>query len=296
MARTIYVNNFIKAIIKRTDLFLAISNFAFNNSYDFVPFTQTPTDSPDPDDILIIWNRHNNQDIYARIFERAGATVIVFENPYLKIEPNPKEWFSCGISIHNNYQKAIRMQDNGQRWESFGFDIKPWRKTGDHILVCTQSKNFNGAGLGHKDYRQPEGWDSFAINQIRKRTDRPIRFRAHPNGYPSEALVKSHFSNIEFSDGKCPIENDLDNAWCSVIHSSNAATESLLNGVPVLYTGLNLFSGPVCEVGFNSIEKPRLSDNRKDIFRRMAWNQYHVSEISSGFFFNQIFKTTGKNK
>ncbi len=238
-------------------------------------------------DILFLWNRHMNQDIIAKEFEKVGAKVIILENPYLQI----KNHVSVGISYPNNRNYAIPCKDSGERFKAFNMPIKEWNKTGKHILIPTQAKQFDGIGLGFSNNKQPQGWDSKIIKELQTLTKKPIMFRKHPN---SKRRIQKDYNrilkNIEVSQLDKSINNDLKNAWATVVYTSNAATESLLNGVPVFLTGPTSFLKECCNLKLKDINSPNYPDNRPEVFKHMAWNQYSLDEIRSGFLFDILLK------
>ena len=240
-------------------------------------------------DILIIWNRHIDQDALALQFENKGAKVFVLENPYLSTK-DEESWVSVGLGYHNNLKYAPKLLDSGERFKSFGLDIKPWRKDGKHILYTTQAKMYNQKGLGWKDYATPAGSDEDIIQKIRKLTERKIVFRLHPKSKDYTPLRRSIGRTVSVSNaeaiGRCSIQSDLKNAWATVVWTSNSATDSLLAGIPVFIIGPGVYMKSVCHMGLNFIENPKLPDGRLDLFNRMAWAQYSVNEVRSGFMFD----------
>lgn len=240
------------------------------------------------DDILIIWNRHNDQDNVAKRFEAVGAKVFAIENPYIKTKDH-KDWISVGIGYHNNLDYAPKLLDNGERFAQLGIEIKPWRQSGKHILFPTQAKNFNQAGLGWKDYAIPQGADESILKKIRKITDRKIVFRLSPKSMNVPISTENIGKNIEVSNNefnRCSVNKDLENAWATCLWTSNAATESLLMGIPVFVCGPGVYMKDVCNMNLNDIENPIMPDNRLQLFNRMAWAQYNINEVESGFMFN----------
>lgn len=233
-------------------------------------------------DIYIGWNRHLRQDYICKRLEKVGGQVIIFENPYIKIKDNQK-WFSIGLNWHNNIEKSLPCIDTGERWKNFNVEIKPWRKSGKYYLVATQAKIWNKRGLGHKNFWQPENWDSNTVVKLKQTTHKPIIFRQHPNG-KERGRNNKHPRYIKISDGSIvPLEKDLEQAFASVVYSSNLATDSLLQGVPVFYNGKNLYLKDACKYGFEDFNNPVYPNNRENLFQRMAWNQFSLEEIQNGF-------------
>jgi len=256
-----------------------------------------------PNDALIIWNRSNGYyERMASFFEKHGAKVIVMENPYIRI-PN-KKYISIGLGYHNNLKYALLCLDNGERFASFGIEVQPWRTSGEHVLITTQSKFWDREAFGYSDNRQPDNWDSFIIRQVRVYTDRKILYRTHPKSQPpAKHQWKTITRNVQLSISapafaqtfqtvhddvivSKKLEEDLKNAWCTILHSSNAATESLIAGIPVIYTGNNIFMQNCASTLIRDVKNPAMPDNRLENLNRMAWNQFSIEEIGNGLLFD----------
>lgn len=246
----------------------------------------------DESDILIIWNRHSGQDAVAAKFENRGARVLSIENPYIKIEK--ERWISVGYSHHNNIMFAPKCLDSGERFNSFNREIKPWKLNGTDIVITTQAKVFDHNGLGVGHIRQPTAWDSDTIETLKRKTQKNIVFRQHPKGkYFNIKDNQRVLNGVKISspnEKNIPLGKDLENAWAMVTWNSNSATEALLEGVPVFYCSPNIISSDCCNHGLHNIETPNRPDNRKMVFDRIAWCQYSLLEVESGFFFNSILQ------
>ena len=165
------------------------------------------------------------------------------------------------------------------RWDLLvkdGIELKPWRKDGDYIVVFGQRSD--AASTRHCDYFK---WLKTTLISLRKHTDRPIIFRAHPitrskdiPDFGIDDFVVSKFKNKSMSE-------ILKNAWCSVTRTSIAGVDSILHGVPVIC------SDPVC-VGYKlsthsikDIENPAMLE-REQFFYDLAYAQWSISEIKKG--------------
>ena len=252
--------------------------------YKFLTQHSPPPMNLNPDkDVLFTWNRFTRFEKLASHFQNVGCKIIVMENPYFHV---PDE-ISLGLYFHNNKNYSIDCLDNGDRFLSKGITINPWKRSGDYILVCTQSKHFNQSGIGHVTMRQPFSWDEMVIKHLRRYTDKKILFKPHPRGFmPNIGKVRAIARNVEVLDKDTPLSQVLPNCYATVVHTSNAATESLLAGVPVIYTGSTLFMATSCNHGIQSIQSLVYPDTREENFKRMAWNQYHFKEFSDGSLFN----------
>lgn len=251
-------------------------------------------------DLLIIWNRHLNQDDIAKKFERIGAKVLVLENPYLqpnKITRDYNPWVSFGRGYHNNPRTGVQCLDTGERWISLGQTIAPWKQIEEvkNVLICTQAKKFNAAGLGFELNKQPENWDGDTIMKVLGHVNKPKTvFRTHPNskdvpGFRYRCDMELG-STIGLQESLYKHKTDS-----MVVHTSNSNVRALLQGIPVAYTGPNIFLKDLCTQGIlQGISNPKLNIDRKPSFERLAWNQMSLKDIDSGLFFDIIYENLFK--
>lgn len=156
-----------------------------------------PSGRPNKNDVLVIWNRYNMNEIYARQFEAVGAKVLVVENGYADI----------GEKV---YAISIGQHHHGKRYEHHSDFNVPY-VSGDYVLVCAQR------GIGSELMRSPDSWEK-KIQSLLK-TKREIRIRYHPGKHPP----------------KVSLDDDLHHAHACVIWSSSCGIEALRRGVPVIY-------------------------------------------------------------
>ena len=167
-------------------------------------------------------------------------------------------------------------------------DFGKWRK-GDHVLLLAQ----NPIGFQFEDKNLTyDQWINKTVDQIRKHTDRKIIIRMHPNSKASHEkkdrkLVKINPKpNLEISDlqGRLNFFEGLDNAHCRVTHSSSAATDSIMYGVPtfVMSKRCIVHAGHIktWEDDFSNIEN--LSDyDREQWAYNMAYTSFTNEQLAS---------------
>lgn len=160
----------------------------------------------------------------------------------------------------NNFQSMDFDDPDYERLKPFYEAVKPYRKDGKHIVICPQSDDH------HARHGQPN-WLNMVLKKLDKITDRPIIIR--------------------YKKSKKPLISDLEGAHCLITHTSNAAVESLINGVPVICTG------PCAAQQFgSSIEQ--VENLQIKHFDRLKWaatlanNQYTLEEIKNGKFWEKV--------
>lgn len=153
---------------------------------------------------------------------------------------------------------SLQTPDHG-RLKALGISPCPWRKTGRHIVIVEQSEHF----LSLAGARQ---WLAKVIAEVSGCTDRTLRVRRWSR---------------DKSGAAASLGKDLHGAWCLITHSSAAANEALLAGVPVFVSGrcaaTPLASGPLA-----NIESPRFPDGREDWAAGLAARQWTLEELRSG--------------
>jgi hypothetical protein len=147
------------------------------------------------------------------------------------------------------------------RFGALGLQVQPWRQFGGHIVICPQSDEF---------MKVVAGWTGGWLDQIRAelRTLTPRRLVVREKG-----------------KGR-PLAADLIDAWALVTHSSAAANEAVLAGVPAFVTG-RCATGPVSmNQGIRSFrrieERPWGFDARRVWGEILARSQWTLDEITKG--------------
>lgn len=222
-------------------------------------------DTPGPDDVLVSWNTYGNNETLGRMVRRH----MVAEEAYIR-EIAGERFFALGLGGHNG--NGMHPIGGPARWRAWKIPVAPWRRRGDHILVCGQR------GFGYNAMAMPDGWPDRVFSQLRRHTDRPIWFRPHPKRRRRMPIV-AYDRVVDFGE---PLAAHLKECWAVVVFTSNAATEALLAGVPAFYCGPTIVTHAAAVPGFETLENPSYPD-RLPAFTRLSWSQYSVSEIDSGW-------------
>jgi hypothetical protein len=234
-----------------------------------------------PGDVLVIWNRYLGNHDLALGFERAGGRVLVAENGYIgaggtppKFDvhprgPQPGHYYALAEGFHNGWGRWP--EGGGERFRALGLELKPWRRDGEHVLVCP-NRSFGIPGRF-----MPPDWAQRCAERLRKQTARPVRIRAHPgNDAPGR-----------------PLEADLANAWAVVIWSSSCGAHALAEGIPVFVEAERWIMKGAAAGG--PIDRPEMPE-RLPHFERMAWAQWTCGEIESGEPFVRLLSPAGKGE
>jgi len=144
-----------------------------------------------------------------------------------------------------------------------------WRRGGRHVLVCPPDQAFAACHGFDADL-----WLSNTLAELGCHTDRELRVRER--------------------SARRPLAEDLAGCWALVTHSSNAAVEAAMAGVPPFVTapcGARWVAGGA----LNDIERPRLAEDREDWAARLASHQWTLGEIASGLAW-QALRAAGEER
>lgn len=158
------------------------------------------------------------------------------------------------------YQVASPQPPDLDRLRALGLAIRQWRVYGEHVLVIEQSAHYlDLVGAG-------PGWLERTVAEIRAATDRPMRVRRWDR---------------DKSGAGATLKTDLARAWALVTHSSAAANEAILAGIPAFVTG-PCAATPMASTRIAEIEEPRMPDGREEWAAGLANSQWTLEELRSG--------------
>jgi len=181
-------------------------------------------------------------------------------------------WFDVARECYyrigcNAVQSWSHQPSDGSRLRALRQHIAPWRSVGKnagrHIVVCRQSDEFLAT------VAQRPHWLAEVEAELAKHSERPriVRHKRCPR----------------------PLIADLADAWLLVTHSSAAAIEALLAGVPVIVTD------PHCAAArfgteFAETENPQRPDGREHWAAQLADSQWTLAELASGKAWRDVCK------
>jgi hypothetical protein len=176
-----------------------------------------------------------------------------------------------------------------EKWNQFskwhGVELKPWRTTGNHILVLAQRpKGFNM-------FTDQDNWLANTIATIRKHTQRPIMVRMHPGDGTRfkqiEKLQKRYGTSITISEHS-NIKEALVDCWCSVGYASTPNVVSAIEGIPVyVEEPTKSWAKDICFTDLSQIESP-LTPDRSVWAHKIANIHWSNSEVKSGLLWSAI--------
>ena len=143
-------------------------------------------------------------------------------------------------------------------------EIKPWNKSGNHILVFPPS-HWLCHMIGVDAIKMLED----TIEKLKQHTDREIRVRVKKLG--------GQYNPV-------PLEKDFENAHAVVSFQSSAAVKAVTKGIPS-FTMMDKHSAvlPMSQSDLSKIETPIYPDNRYEWLCNLANHQFLSSEIQNGY-------------
>lgn len=164
-------------------------------------------------------------------------------------------------------------------------DLRPWRRTGSHVLVLGQRRF--GLSTQHVDMWE---WYARVLREVRRLSSRPVLFRPHPRvgdrtswSVSEKAVVDEIFCKSKNASvsRNTTLDTDLKGAWVTVAVTTNAAVHSVVSGIPVVTSDQSCMAYPVSSHKILSVNNPSTPD-RVNWLREVAYCQWSCAEMASG--------------
>ena len=179
------------------------------------------------------------------------------------------------------------------RWQkisrNLNINLKPYRTSGDHILICLQRNG--GWSMRGLDVQQ---WLDQTIIKIRQYSDRHIIVRKHPGDKKADQYVRINHKDVSLSPKGKDLRQDFINAWATVVYNSSPSVASAIEGIPAFLTDPSPESSQAFDVSntdLSQIENPVLKE-RQPWIERLSMCHWNFDELASGeawkFFRNYI--------
>lgn len=223
-----------------------------------------------PQDVVVTWNLNPRYRAPAHEAKRVGAALLVSENGYVFRKGSQEHYYALARDGHNG--SGYWYVGPEDRFTPLGRPLAPWQPTpGGHVLIADQR------GIGSEIMRCPRGLYEHVVPKLKRlyaRVDKKaipeFRLRAHPGRHaPARSL-----------------EEDLKGAQAVVTWASNVANTALLHGIPAFRLAPYHVNDAACP-DISKITAPDRPD-REAAFRRVAWAQWALHEISEGRAFKHL--------
>lgn len=175
-----------------------------------------------------------------------------------------QRWKHWHRIVKNNLQLTEIQQRPGDRWEQHKIKFNPWRRGSKIIIAAPDEKPCKFYNIKLNE------WIEQTVATIKQHTDRPIVVRQR---------APKRIDRIQTDT----LAQALTDAHALVTFNSNAATESILHGVPVFTTAPNA-AQPVALQDLTQIENPYYPDRDKLYAwaSSLAYGQVHIDEMKNG--------------
>lgn len=160
------------------------------------------------------------------------------------------------LRIVNNAYQHNWMQAGLPRLDK-SVQVKPWRKSGNCIMVVPPSQAIASLfELGD--------WERKTLEKLDEVTQRPVF--------------------VSYKGDRLPLEERLKKCHAVVTYSSNVAVEATCFGVPS-FVGPNSAALPVSGGSLENIDHPNYADDdkRNEWVNFLQWGQFSIDQIQSGY-------------
>lgn len=164
---------------------------------------------------------------------------------------------------YNSLQESKIFECDNKRLQDFYIDIKPWKKSGDYILIVAPDEF---PVQYYTELQNEYEWAMWCKNEVRKYTDRKI-FVRHKEKRKQR--------------GNDPLNLYLQDAWAVVTHQSLACIESICEGVPVFNLAPSCCDNMALQ-DLSRIETPYYPENRWEWIKSLSYGQFTHEEICNG--------------
>jgi len=247
----------------------------------------------------------NNMKDQHDFMDSTGKPRIVVEQAVFRknidFDKPETNYYKVGLN-HFTYNEGKFFNHNSpsDRWNRIqkeqDIEIKPWRHDryddSKYILLLLQNPIDTSLNPLYERGEKYEEWVSKTIKQIRNITGKKIKVRLHPRFQSrfekfdlSEAdMVSNNYDGWNKSNGGNSLYEDFEKAWACVTFSSNAATEAVCEGIPVINLDNSSFSWPVSYQTLDILTNPVIECNfdRTQWLYDCAYTQWTLEEINKG--------------
>jgi len=221
--------------------------------------------------------------IINKLKEQNTAAIFVDSN-VLHYARKEHEWHRYSLdSVYPNSGQYFFGELDATKWLTYSqwhhAELKPWRTTGDHILIfCQRPKGFNM-------FIDQEDWLDIIIAKIRNYSTRPIMIRMHPGDGSKDKQIqkiqKKYGTSVSIS-AHDNIRDALTNCWCTVGINSTPNVVAAIEGIPgYIQDPVHSWATDVAFTDISQLENPPLPD-RNTWINKIANIHWSNDEVKSG--------------
>lgn len=201
----------------------------------------------------------------------AAKDVLVLERGYIG---DRTQWTSMGWNGLNGRAKFNYGQCS--RFVNFERSYRYWNPNGDYVLIVGQVAG--DAAVQGVDLRKFYADCSRAAKEF---FYLPARFRPHPVAIQFGQRVNVPDAEVSYGS----LHHDLEHAAVVVTWNSNTGVDAVMQGKPTIAFDRGSMAWPVTAHDFRIPAEPA---NRREWAEALAWCQFSLDEIRSGFAWEHV--------
>jgi hypothetical protein len=205
----------------------------------------------------------------------AGKPFFHFDKGYNRDWPY---WWRVSLNNAHPTNYMMRLELDAGRRASQNWSFPGWlANRGDAWLIAGSSEKY----AAFVNAPHPTDYAAGVLAAIRERDKTSeVIYRPKPSWHEAKPVNGTTFSR------RRKMIRDLRRSRVTITHSSNAAFESILNGVPVVTTGLGVTS-LISDSDIHCIYIPE-REEIEALFNAAAMCQYNINEIRGGLIFQHM--------
>lgn len=217
-------------------------------------------------DFVVMWGWRHHRKV-------KGKPILLMERGHV---PDRMQYTSLGWNGLARHGRYAAIDDGGARWRThWGHLLQPWNADGTYDLILGQvngDQSLHGTNV--------EQWADDVCRILRKR-GREIIYRPHP--IVVQRGHRFHPKGAQPSRGS--LAEDVAGASRVIAYCSTASVESVLAGKPTITMDAGAMAW---EMTSHGLDEPIVMPDREAWAHRLAWAQYTMEEIASGFAWEQV--------
>jgi len=199
--------------------------------------------------------------------KQIGGKVMPIDGSCFKFAEHENQWLRYSLDdVFWNTGFYANKGSDARRWnqikQSLNIELKPWRQSGDHILICLQ----RDSGWNAKGFDQPL-WLDKTLKTIRARSSRPIMIRPHPANKVNWNHISGKYEDVYAIDSTIrTLQQDLIDAHAAVFFNSSSSVAAVLAGVPVFVADDSAVTYEIANHNIKNIENPNMPERQQWLY------------------------------
>lgn len=203
-----------------------------------------------------------------------GIRLIFIDTGILKCsrvrDGNLLDYYQVGYDCIKGLGEYYNEGMPSDRFDKLDIEIKDWRTPNNHILMFGQLR----FGIGSQQV-DIYGWYRHCLRYLKDNNFRTY-YIEHPN--VGEPFRHEKFKMVTIHKRECKYSNDI---GVSLTFSTNAAIDSIVNGVPTICYSRLSPAYKVCSNNLEDLRTPKIFE-RKQFLSDLAFSQWQTAEMADG--------------